>query len=361
MKTANLGSTTPHQLGYRWPAEWEPHRATWLVWPHNRATWPGRFEEARRQYAQLVEAIARFEQVELLAVGEAADSARSTLPAHERIRIHSIATNDSWIRDHGPIFLGAPHASSPQLDDPSREADHRQRRVLSPALLDCGYNAWGGKYPPFDLDNLVPAQIAQFTQRQSFVVPMILEGGSIEGNGQGVVLTTEPCLLNPNRNPQLSRVDIEAYLKAYLSAEHVVWLTGEVAGDDTDSHIDQIARFVNAHTVLVLDDPQTNIFAVNEERLRRWSREAAIPLTILPLRAPQPRRDGAMDLPASYANFYLVNGGVLVPVFDDPADAAACQLLADCFPDRQVVPLRADDLIYGLGAFHCLTQQEPIW
>ncbi len=342
MKTVN-SSFTPHQKGYRWPAEWEPHRATWLVWPHNRATWPGRFEEARRQYAQLVETIARFEQVELLAVGEAADTARAMISWNERIRLHSIATNDSWIRDHGPIFLGA------------------RDRSLPPALLDCGYNAWGGKYPPFDLDNLVPAQIAQFTKRQAFVVPMILEGGSIEGNGQGVVLTTEPCLLNPNRNPQLSRAQIETYLKDFVCAEEIIWLTGEVAGDDTDSHIDQIARFVNENTVLVLDDPDSDIFATNEERLRAWSQSTGRPLTILPLRAPRPRRDGDMDLPASYANFYLVNGAVLVPVFDDPADDTACQLLADCFPDREIVPLRADDLIYGLGAFHCLSQQEPVW
>lgn len=333
----------PKQQGYRWPAEWEAHRATWLVWPHNQATWPGRFLEARRQYAQFVQTMARFEPVELLAVGDAHASARDMLPLSDHIRLHPIPTNDSWIRDHGPIFLGA-------ID-----------RDLPPLLLDCGYNAWGGKYPPFDLDNRVPRQIAQLTGRQTTVVPMILEGGSVEGNGNGVVMTTEPCLLNPNRNPLLDQQTIEQNLRDYLCAEHIIWLTGEVSGDDTDSHIDQIARFVNEDTVLVLDDPQTDIFSVNEKRLKAWSRSTGLTLEIIRLPAPAPRRDGEMDLPASYANFYLVNGGVLVPVFNDPADEPACRLLSQCFPDREIVPLRADDLIYGLGAFHCLSQQEPIW
>lgn len=333
---------TPRELGYRWPAEWEPHRATWLVWPHNPHTWPGRFEEARLQYAQFVRVIAQFEPVELLAVGDAAESAKNLLGSIPQVRVHAIQTNDSWIRDFGPIFLNG------------------SNRSLPTAILDCGYNAWGGKYPPYDLDNLVPRQIAQITQRKRFTVPMILEGGSVEGNGRGVLLTTEPCLLNPNRNPDLSRADIEERLRDYLCVEHIIWLTGIVAGDDTDSHIDQIARFVNEDTVLALDDPQTDIFAINRDRLHAWSRQTGIAIDVLPLKGPQPRHDGDMDLPASYANFILVNGAVLVPVFNDPADDQACDLLANCFPKREIVPVRADDLIYGLGAFHCLSQQEPL-
>jgi agmatine deiminase len=332
---------TPSELGYRWPAEWELHRATWLVWPHNRDTWPGRFDEARGQYAEFVRQVARFEPVELLAVAEAAVSARQLLGDLPRVRIHPIPTNDSWIRDHGPIFLGS------------------AERLLPPALLDCGYNAWGGKYPPFDLDNRVPAQIAHETHRRRFVMPMILEGGSVEGNGEGVVLTTEPCLLNPNRNPSLDRPQIETLLRDFLCADQILWLTGVVAGDDTDSHIDQIARFVNASTIVALDDPQSDLFEENRRRIETWCRATGKHLEVLPLRAPRPRRDGDMDLPASYANFYVVNGGVLVPVFGDPADDPACDLLARCFPQHEIVPIRAEDLIYGLGAFHCLSQQEP--
>jgi agmatine deiminase len=332
---------TPRQLGYRWPAEWEPHRATWLVWPHNVDTWPGRFEAARRQFAQLVRAIIPFESVELLAVGAARDSAQQFLGALSGATIREIPTNDSWIRDHGPIFLGGPAA-------------------LPPALLDWQYNAWGEKYPPFDLDNLVPQRIAELTGRQAFSIPMVLEGGSVDGNGAGLVLTTEPCLLNPNRNPGLDRATIEQMLRDYLCADHVIWLTGEIAGDDTDSHIDQIARFVDASTVVVLDDATGTLFTENSARLKAWSEQSGIELQVVRLAAPRPRREGSMDLPVSYANFYLTNGGVIVPVFGDPADDSACDTLQKCFPRRQVVPVRAEHLIYGLGAFHCLTQQEPL-
>jgi len=332
---------SPQQLGYRWAAEWEPHRATWLAWAHNQATWPGRFAEAQVQYANFVATVAQFEQVELLLPATARPHAVDLLPRMTQIRLHEIPTNDSWIRDHGPIFLSGP-------------AD------LPPALLDFRYNAWGDKYPPYDLDNRVPAQIAALTRRVRFELPIVLEGGSVEGNGQGVILTTEPCLLNPNRNPGLTRADIEGYLRDDLCARQIVWLTGEIPGDDTDSHIDQIARFADATTILLTDLPGQDLFRVNQQRLEDWSRKCNQPIELVPLRTPTPRQVAGMWLPATYTNFYLVNGAVIVPVYQDRADDPACRTLERCFPGRRVVPVRADDLIWGLGAFHCLSQQEPV-
>jgi agmatine deiminase len=337
----NPADPTPQALGYRWPAEWEPHRATWLAWPHNEATWPGRFVEARQQYARFVAAVARFEPVELLVHGTAESVARRMLADVPNVRFGDIPTNDSWIRDHGPIFLDGP-------------AD------LPPALLDFRYNAWGDKYPPYDLDNLVPQAIARQAGRRRFEVPIVLEGGSVEGNGQGLVLTTEPCLLNPNRNPGLTRTQIEAYLHDYLCAGHIVWLTGEIPGDDTDSHIDQIGRFVDGSTVVLTDLAGSDMFRENQRRLDAWSRHYGQAIRVVRLPAPTPRQVDGMWLPASYANFYIVNSAVVVPAFGDPADDAACRVLEQCFPGRDIVPLRADDLIYGLGAFHCLSQQEPL-
>lgn len=334
--------TCPYQLGYRWPAEWETHRATWLVWPHNRATWPGRFEPARVQFSHFVQAVARFEPVELLVCQDARDSAIDLLYDLKQIHLHEIETNDSWIRDHGPIFLGG-------------------NSTLPRALLDFQYNAWGTKYPPYDLDNQVPVKIAELTSRRRFEVPMVLEGGSIEGNGQGIVLTTASCLQNPNRNPGWSQQQIEQALRENLGAEQVIWLEGDVPGDDTDGHIDQIARFVNPSTVTLLDLPGTDMWNANRARLEAWSRESQIPLELVRLPGPVPRQAEGFWLPASYANFYLVNDAILVPVFNDPADDAACDVLASCFPDRQLVPVLANDLVFGLGALHCLSQQEPAW
>jgi agmatine deiminase len=287
-----------------------------------------------------VAAVARFEPVELLAVGAAQRHAAARLKGLTNFHLRDIPTNDSWIRDHGPIFLAGP---------PDAE----------PTLLDWRYNAWGNKYPPFDLDNQVPAQIARLTGHRCVHVPIVLEGGSVEGNGAGVVMTTHPCLLNPNRNPTLAQSDIERYLHEYLCAEHVIWLTGQIPGDDTDSHIDQIARFVDASTVLLVDLPGSDMFRDNHERLVRWSRTTGRPLQILRLQAPTPRQVEGMWLPASYANFYLVNGAVLVPAFRDHGDEAAADVLAQCYPRREIVLVPADDLVFGLGALHCLSQQEP--
>ncbi len=330
---------TPRQLGYRWPAEWEPHRATWLVWPRNPDTWPGGLDAARRQFAHFATTVARFEPVQLLVEpGAVWESAEQILGNHPQIQWHAIATNDSWIRDHGPTFLGSDHS-------------------LPNALVDWGYNAWGNKYPPFDLDNAVPQRIATITGRRRFVADMVLEGGSVDGNGEGILLTTESCLLHPGRNPHLDRATIEQRLRDLLCVQQIIWLTGEIPGDDTDGHIDQIARFINPTTVVAVEDPDGRMFAENHTRLT--ARDGHPPLEVLPLPWPSPKYHGDQRLPTSYANFYIVNGGVIVPTFEDPCDQAACELLAHCFPDREIVPLPATALALGLGAFHCLSQQEP--
>ncbi len=235
---------------------------------------------------------------------------------------------------------------------------------LPPALVDWEYNAWGGKYPPFDLDNQVPRLVAELTGRQRFSPGIILEGGAIDGDGAGTILTSEECLLNPNRNPQLGRAEIEQYLADYCAARQVIWLGRGIAGDDTDGHIDELARFVGPRTVVCAiernrQDDNYEPLAENFRRLTAATDAQGRPLEVIPIDLPRPLFHDGQRLPACYMNFYIANGVVLVPVFDDPADLEACDMLAALFPDRQIRPLRAVDLAWGLGAFHCITQQQP--
>lgn len=338
--------TTPRELGYRFPAEWEPHSATWLSWPHNPDTWPGKFEPIPAVWRQLVRTLAEFEPVHVLAGGDAvSEVARRMVGDVPNVTLHDVPTNDCWARDHGPMFLVGQEGSEP-------------------SLIDWDYNAWGGKYPPFDRDNEVPGHVARITGRRRFEPGIILEGGAVDVNGAGTVLTTEQCLLNPNRNPQLDRAGIERYLRDYLNVSKVLWLGGGIVGDDTDGHIDELARFVAPRTVVaaVEDDPSDANYAPlaeNLARLRTFTDQDDRPLEIVALPMPAPKFFGEHRLPACYLNFYIANGVVIVPVFDDPADAAALETLAKLFPTRQVRPIRAIDLIWGLGAFHCITQQEP--
>lgn len=344
-----MRSFTPGSLadqGYRMPAEWEPHAATWLSWPHNPATWPGKFEPIPGVYAKLVETLARHERVRILAGGaEVMRQARDMVGRLDNVELFDIPTNDCWMRDHGPTFLVG-------------------QTALEPALVDWEYNAWGGKYPPFDLDNRVPTELARRLDRRRFAPGIVLEGGAVDVNGKGTLLTTEQCLLNPNRNPNLSRAEIEQYLADYLAAPHVLWLAGGIVGDDTDGHIDELARFVNPTTVVaaVESDPADENYAPlqdNLARLRGFRDQDGRPLDVIPLPMPAPIHHAGQRLPACYANFYIANGLVVVPQFNDPADAAAVQTLARLFPDRQVIGLPAVDLAWGLGAYHCITQQEP--
>jgi agmatine deiminase len=351
---------------YRMPAEWEPHQATWLSWPHNVETWPGLdlLEQVLPAYARMVEVLARSETVHIN-VNDAAmeEQARALLRdagAAGAIQFHHIPTNDAWCRDHGAIMVIVMVLASP-VPGPG----HSQT-AFAPTLvaIDWEYNAWGGKYPPFDLDNQVAARMAEALGVERVAGGMVLEGGSIDPNGAGVFLTTEACLLNPNRNPHLSRADIEQRLGAMLGAEQVIWLSQGIAGDDTDGHIDNLVRFVAADTVVAVveEDPsEVNYLPLQENLaiLRSWRDQRGRPLRVIELPMPPAITWQGQRLPASYANFYLANRVVLVPFYRHPHDERARQVLQECFPDREVVGIDATELAAGLGAFHCLTQQIP--
>ena len=359
---ASDGSQLPAKLGYRWPAEWERHASTWLSWPKNPATWPDHFEPVPGEFARFVRTLAQFEPVNILAGGQAVmQQAREFVGNVPKVVLHDIETNDAWCRDHGPTFLGREKAEGRRQNEGSESPSLR----LPAALVDWEYNAWGGKYPPFDKDNQVPRKIAELQDRRRFTPGIILEGGAIDGNGLGAVLTTKSCLLNPNRNPHLSQADVERYLRDYLGVSKVLWLTGgEIAGDDTDGHIDQIARFVGPQTVAVsvCDDPKDDNYAptrLNWNELCKMTDQDGQPLSLVPLPLPNAKFVDSQRLPAGYCNFVFANGGVIVPQFEDPADAKAIKILQELMPDRRVVGSPSMNLIWGLGSFHCLSQQEP--
>jgi agmatine deiminase len=260
---------------------------------------------------------------------------------------HHHPTNDAWCRDHGPIFVQRVHDGQ-----------------VEQALVDWGYNSWGNKYPPFDLDDAIPARIGETLGIRVFRPGMVLEGGSIDVNGDGTLLTTEACLLNPNRNPDLSREEIERHLREYLGVVKVLWLGDGIVGDDTDGHIDDIARFVNPTTVVaaVEDDPGDENFETLQENLRRLEDMADQDgrlLEVVPLPMPPPVYYEGERLPASYTNFYIANEVVLVPAYDPARDEVASNVLQSLFPARRVILIESRDLVWGLGSFHCVTQQWP--
>jgi agmatine deiminase len=322
----------------RMPAEWTRHEATWLSWPHNRETWPEGLEDAEAALAEGALALAGAETVRIntLDPGRVERRLRGAPPG--RVVLEPIPTDDAWIRDHGAIVVH----------------DETGRRVA----LDFRYNAWGGKYPPYQQDDAVACRMAARLDLPCMSVDMVLEGGAIDVNGEGRLLTTEQCLLNPNRNPQLDRAAIEAKLARYLGAAQVIWLGEGIAGDDTDGHVDDIARFVAGDTVLAArePDPADENHAPLAENLRRLR---AAGLRVLELPMPPPLTRGPERLPASYANFYVGNEVVLMPAFSCAQDGVAEKMLAACFPGRRIVPIDSRALVIGLGAFHCLTQQVP--
>ena len=338
----------PAELGFRMPAEWMPHQATWISWPHNPETWPGVLAAAEASMAQAVTALAGGETVRINVLDAAHEAhvrtCLGTVADAPAVVFHHFRTNDAWCRDHGAIFV---------RDDSGRLA-----------AVDCGFNAWGGKYPPWDLDNAIPAQMAAALGVRRFKGGLILEGGSIDVNGAGTVLTTEQCLLNENRNPELSRAELEERLALLFGVRQVLWLGDGIVGDDTDGHIDDITRFVAEDVVVTVveperSDPNHAPLAENLARLRDMRLTDGRPLRIIELPMPAPVELDGARLPASYGNFYIGNEVVLLPVFGQPADEHAARILAGCFPGRRIVPIRATELVVGLGTFHCLTQQVP--
>ena len=338
---------------YRWPAEWEPHAATWVAWPVNKSTWPGIFERIPPAFAQFVANVACFEPVNILLESDKQpeahrlmQSACETVGAHFDVRFIDIRVNDSWCRDYGPMFL------NPVSTD----------NGLSPVILDWDYNAWGEKYPPWDADSAVAKRIAESLSLPSVRPEVVLEGGAVEGNGNGIILTTESCLLNSNRNTKVDRAKMEHTLRNYLGASEIVWLPGQgIIGDDTDGHIDQLARFVEERTTVAAaaydeDAPEAISLRENRDALQAGNDGT---LTVHELRMPSPKFQQGHRLPASYCNFYVCNGGVIVPTFDDSADDVAMQVLQNLFPHHKVIGVPAIDLVWGLGALHCLTQQHP--
>jgi len=339
----DFANKNPAQLGYRMPAEWELHAATWLSWPRREGiSFPESFDRVLPALREMVEALAESEQVCINVCNGAHEAeAREALQglSMERITFYRIPTNEPWCRDHGPIFL-------------TRDVDPQL------AVVDWDYNAWGNKYPPFALDDATPTRVAELLDLPVFHPRMILEGGSIEVNGAGALLTTESCLLNKNRNPNLSREQIERRLRHFLGVREILWLGNGIAGDDTDGHIDDLARFVSEGKVVAVveenpDDENYEPLQTNHARLREMK------IDIVPLPMPKKIVREGLRLPASYANFYIANTCVLAPTFDDPADEIALSILRELFPTRRIIGIGSRELIWGLGTFHCLTQQQP--
>ncbi|MEM1059689.1 MAG: agmatine deiminase family protein [Verrucomicrobiota bacterium] len=342
----------PRLLGYRMPAEWEPHAATWLTWPRRDGiSFPGGFKAIPDIWARMVALLAPGEEVHINTYDAAQRrSIVALLKKHglgklldRRIYLHPFPAYEPWCRDHGPIFVKGPKGL---------------------AVVDWIYNAWGGKYPPFELDDAVAGKVATHLGMPRFTPPLVLEGGSIDVDGAGNLLTTSACLLNPNRNPQLAQTQIEAALRDYLGVENILWLGDGIAGDDTDGHVDGIARFVAPGTVLAAvedypEDANYGVLQANLALLRKMRGAGGKKLKVRPLPMPGPVEWKGERMPASYANFYVGNEVVLLPVFDDPNDERAARILAECFPSRRIEPILARELINGLGAFHCVTQQQP--
>ena len=341
----------PAALGFRMPAEWEPHGATWLSWPHNVETWPEELELVERTLVRAVACIGAGEDVFINVVdaGHERHVARLLHGAldRRRIRFFRIPTNDAWARDHGPIFVT-------RREDQFREV----------AATIWRFNSWGRKYPPWDLDERAAESMAHALGVPIFDGAIVLEGGSIETNGRGTLVTTESCLLHPNRERSWDRETTTGHLKRFFGAAQVVWLGEGLAGDDTDGHIDDLARFVAEDVILTVleEDPADPNFLPLDENLRRLQ-EVTLPdgrrPRIITLPSPRPLYVRGERMPASYANFYICNAAVLVPTFGDPADARALETLAAAFPAREVVPVPSREIIWGLGGIHCLTQQVP--
>ncbi len=349
---APIRSESVDWSAYRLPAEWEKHEATFLAWPHNAETWPGLLEGVEKTYLHIIQALLPGEKVYLLAKDCSAATQIQERLTREKIsspnlKILTIPSDDAWVRDSGPIFVLRRDAKQPQR-----------------LAHDFIFNSWGRKYGPWDLDDVIPPAACRMLDIPWVTHDFVLEGGSLDTDGQGTLLTTEQCLLNPNRNPSLRRTDIEERLARWLGIRKVIWLHDGLEGDDTDGHIDDITRFVAPGTVVTVVEPDpkdANHAPLQENlaRLRSAQDAKGQPLQIIELPMP-PRSDGPHHRnPASHANFYIGNSAVLVPTFASPTDAIVLDRLRPFFPDRKVVGIDCRDLVAGLGAIHCITQQMP--
>ena len=331
----------PLPADLRMPAEWETHTGTWFSWPQNRETWPHGLEAAERALAEAVRLISAGETVHLNVLDESHRThVHDLVGATGNVEYHLIPTNDAWCRDHGATFV----------------VDERGGRYA----VDWGYNAWGGKYPPFDLDRQVASRMAEVLDIPVLDSDWTMEGGGLEPNGAGTIMTTGSCMLNPNRNPGRTRAGAESELARLLGARHVIWLEGELRGDDTDGHIDNLARFVSEDSVVVPSAPGDTdhkaMFDGLANEISSASTADGNSLRVVRLPHPEPVRWAGNRLPASYANFYIANTVVLVPAYRCDADAEAVRVLSRLFPDREVVGIDCVEIVRGLGAIHCLSQ-----
>jgi agmatine deiminase len=357
--TETLGQL-PRELGYRMPAEWETHEGTWIGWPHNATDWPGKFAAIPWVYAEIVRLLSQREKVHILVHGEAQERRASSILKRAaanlaKVSFHRWPTNRVWLRDSGPIFVG--------------------NGAGDVAITNWKFNAWA-KYEDWQLDDQVPDHVAKLLGQRQWQPKvtladgadhrLVLEGGSIDGNGAGTMITTEECLLSEiqQRNPGVRREQLEAAFRDYLCVEQVLWMDRGVAGDDTHGHVDDITRFVGPSTIVTAVEPNTADdnhapLAENLARLKASRTPEGKQWTIVELPLPRPVVFRGQRLPASYANFYIGNGLVLAPTFHDPNDRVALGILAELFPDREVIGIHSVDLVWGLGTLHCMTQQQP--
>ncbi|MBP1651364.1 MAG: Agmatine deiminase [Bacteroidetes bacterium] len=346
------GLPTLKQQGYFFPAEFHPHVATWLSWPHKEASWPGKIDAIYPYYSQFVKYLA---ESELVRINVADDVMKAAAAAHlqkagvqmDKVEFFLHPTNDAWCRDHGPAFLINPTAAEKKV------------------IVDWGYNAWGGKYPPFDKDDVIPTLIANHYNLPVFHPGIVMEGGSVEFNGKGTVLTSTCCLLNENRNPHLTQAQLETYLQDYYGVDQVLWVAEGIIGDDTDGHIDDTVRFVNEDTVLTVvesnkQDENYDLLQQNLQQLKQMRLLNGKQLNVIELPMPDAVVFEDQRLPASYANFYISNKHVIVPTYRCAQDDKALRIIQDCFKTREVVGIDSTEIIWGLGSFHCLSQQEPL-
>lgn len=349
--TKEMDQQTPGELGYYFPAEFEPHCATWLSWPHKEESWPGKINMIYPAYAQFIKELIPGEHVNINVCNDEMETLAKQILNKTGVDLSGISffnhpTNDAWCRDHGPAFLINP------------EAD------IKKVIVDWNYNAWGNKYPPYDLDDVIPTLIGKQLNMPVFYPGIIMEGGSVDFNGKGTLITSISCLLNPNRNPHLNQQQVEQYLYDYYGVQQVLWVDEGIVGDDTDGHIDDTVRFVNQDTVITVieENKQDENYSLLQSNLRQIKKMRLLngkQLNIVELPMPPELIYENQRLPVSYANFYISNSAVIVPTFRSDRDEKAMAIIGQCFSNRKVIGIDSTDIIWGLGSFHCLSQQEP--